>query len=76
MGSQNKNFGDIIIESIKVINDDGHHFAFLGTDGYNCGNLTTYNSMGEEIISLVYNQDKYGCLKTYNYGKQYVFPNY
>mgnify|MGYP001168143592 CR=1 FL=1 len=75
MGSQNKNFGDIIVESITLVNEDGQQFAYIGIDGYNCGSLIAYNSIGEEIISLGYDHNKGGCLKTYNHGKRNVFPN-
>ena len=43
----------------------------LETDPEECSEI----EIGEEIISLGYDHNKGGCLKTYNHGKRNVFPN-
>ena len=54
MGSQNKNLGDIVVNSITVL-DDG-----------NGGFITTYNADGKETVYLGTAVEGFGFLKTFN----------
>jgi len=51
MGSQNKNLGDIIVNSISVQND-GKEVVWLGRSGNGNGMLETYNANGKMNIFI------------------------
>ena len=77
MGAQNKNLGDITVNSITVTDDgsggvirtynaDGKETAYLGTGESGIGFLGTYNADGKETAFLGTGKDGGGKLHTYN----------
>ena len=85
MGAQNKNLGDITVNSITVTDDgsggvirtynaDGKETSYLGTGEDGSGQLSTYNADGIKTSYLGTGEDGYGFLKTFN--KHGVFVGY
>ena len=77
MGAQNKNLGDITVNSITVLDDgnggfittynaDGKETVFLGTGEGGVGILSTSNADGKETAYLGTNIDRSGYVTTYN----------
>ena len=78
MGAQNKNLGDITVNSITVLDDgnggfittynaDGKETVFLGTGEGGVGILSTSNADGKKTIYLGTNiEGGFGFLSTYN----------
>jgi len=78
MGSQNKNLGDITVNSIRILDDgiggylstyntDGILTAYFGSGGEGgVGILKTYNADGKETAYLGTGSEGGGYLKTYN----------
>ena len=77
MGAQNKNLGDITVNSITVLDDgnggfittynaDGKETVFLGTGEGGVGILSTSNADGKKTISLGTNIEGGGALSAYN----------
>ena len=65
MGSQNKNLGDIVVNSISVQND-GKEVVWLGTGKGGIGFLETYNADGKQTSYLGTGEGGGGHLSTYN----------
>ena len=78
MGAQNKNLGDITVNSITVTDDgsggvirtynaDGKQTVYLGTSGEGgVGFLSTYNADGKKTAYLGTSEGGFGFLSTYN----------
>ena len=77
MGAQNKNLGDITVNSITVLDDgnggfittynaDGKETVYLGNGEGGGGHLTTYNADGKETAYLGTGTEGFGFLKTSN----------
>ena len=77
MGSQNKNLGDITVNSITVLDDgnggfittyntDGIQTAYLGTAVGGGGHLSTSNDDGKKTAYLGTGEGGAGYLSTYN----------
>jgi len=77
MGAQNKNLGDITVNSITVLDDgnggfittynaDGKETVFLGTGEDGNGFLTTSNADGKKTAYLGTSEGGFGFLSTYN----------
>ena len=78
MGAQNKNLGDITVNSITVTDDgsggvirtfnaDGKQTVYLGTGEGGVGFLTTYNADGKKTAYLgTSGEGGFGFLSTYN----------
>ena len=73
MGSQNKNLGDIVVNSISVQND-GKEVVWLGSSANGGGQLATFNADGKQTSYLGIGEGGGGHLTTFNAdGKQSVF---
>ena len=77
MGSQNKNLGDIVVNSITVLDDgnggfiktfntDGKLTVYLGTGEGGLGILKTFNTDGKETVYLGTGEGGLGSLSTSN----------
>ena len=77
IGAQNKNLGNITVNSITVLDDgyggfiktlnaDGKKIVYLGTSTDGFGFLQTYNADGKETVYLGTAPDGSGKLHTYN----------
>ena len=74
MGSQNKNLGDIEVNSISVRTADGKEPIYIGYGREGDGYIQTFNADGKQTANLGTSKEGGGHLKTYNAdGKETVF---
>jgi len=64
--SQSKNLGDIVVNSIAVVDAEGKGAAYLGIGPRGGGLLGTYNAEGKETADLGISPGGGGQLRTFN----------
>ena len=74
IGAESKNMGDIEVNSIKVVDDNGRITVNLGTNVIGGGWLGTYNANGKKTSYLGTGEGGTGILVTYNAdGEETIF---
>tara|TARA_B100001765_G_C19226655_1_gene216275 strand:+ start:171 stop:467 length:297 start_codon:yes stop_codon:yes gene_type:complete len=74
IGAESKNMGDIEVNSIKVVDNNGRITVNLGTNVIGGGWLGTYNANGKKTSYLGTGEGGTGILVTYNAdGEETIF---